>query len=102
MNVDTVNVDKIVINEDNIGGLRAAAIKTQMNLGMRAWIIKANIILADFYITIPNTFTKYFALSDVVISYFDDYLMLGLTIIFVDPTQPSLYSAEDEDFMLQY
>jgi hypothetical protein len=99
MHIETINVDKVVINTDNIGGLRAITIKTQLNLGMHIIIPIANSILADKALTIPDHFTSYFALSDVVISYYNSFIMLGLTITFVTPTA-ELYSAEDEDYML--
>jgi hypothetical protein len=86
MHIETLNVDKIVINTDNIGKLRAAQIKISLNTAMHIIIPIANSILADKSLTIPDHFTKYFALSDVVINYFNDFLMLGLTITFVDPT----------------
>jgi hypothetical protein len=87
MHIETINVDKVVINTDNIGGLKAFTIKTQLNLAMTLVIIPiANSILVDKALTIPDHFTSYFLLSDVVISYFNSFLMFGLTITFVDPT----------------
>jgi hypothetical protein len=101
MHLESVNVDKVVINTDNIGGLSKILIKTQLNLGMKVIIPIANSILAEKVLTIPDHFTKYFLLSDIVISYYNSFLMFGLTITFVDPSTVELYMSADEDYMLQ-
>jgi hypothetical protein len=85
MHIDHLNVDKIVITTDNIGGLKPFLMKTAFNADMLVAIPIANSVLSSHTVTLPDHFTQFFLLSDIVFSYLDSYLMLGLTITFVNP-----------------
>jgi hypothetical protein len=101
MQIETLHVDKVVINTDNIGGLKAAQLKITLNASISLVILIANSVLADRSLTIPDHFTSYFLLSDIVITYFNSFLMLGLTITFVDPTAELYSSGIVEEHLLQ-
>lgn len=96
MSINNLNVDKVVINTDNIGGLKAILLNASFNTAMHIIIPIANNVLAGFSVQLPDHFTQYFLLSDIVIGYYNSYLMLGVTITFVGPTSEELYAAGRE------
>jgi hypothetical protein len=96
MSINNLNVDKVLINTDNIGGLKAITLKAKLNLAMTVIIPIANNILTGFSVAIPDHFTSYFLLSDIIIGYYNSYLMLGVTITFVGPTTEEIYSSSFE------
>lgn len=86
MHINNLKVDKIVINTDNVGGLKPLLMKTAFNTAMHVVIPIANGVLDGFSVTLPDHLTNLFLLSDIVISYFDSYIMFGITITFVSPS----------------
>jgi len=60
MHVDHLNVNKIVVNTDNIGGLKPFLMKTAFNTAMLVAIPIANGVLANHTLTIPDHLTQFF------------------------------------------
>ena len=84
LNIDTVNVDKVVVNYCSFGKLNALTLKVELNNFFRLFTPILNLKLAQHPIELPTNFFI-FTLSDVVIGYFDSYVYFGFTPTFVSP-----------------
>jgi len=86
MLMDTVNVDKILINSCSFGKLSPFTMKLKLNNGWRIAKPTVNRLLKGHSITVPSKPTKYFEISNLQLSYYDNYLGVGLTPTFIGPT----------------
>lgn len=86
MKIITVNVDKITANSCTWGNIHTVPDKIAINNAMKVLVPIINSKLVNVLIHIPSHLGKYFVLSDLTLGYFNDYMFLGLTPTFVQPT----------------
>lgn len=85
MHINTIYVDKIKVVSDTFGPLSALTLKVELNNGFRIGIPFINHKLQNYPFAVPNNIGGIFLLSDLTISYFNNYLLLGMTPTFLPP-----------------
>lgn len=86
MVINTVNIDKILINSCAFGKLNPWTMKLKLNNGWRFAKHIVNKKLKDHSVTVPSKPTKYFEITNLQLSYYNSYLGLGFTPKFTGPT----------------
>jgi hypothetical protein len=81
----TTNVDKVVVNSCSFGKLSALLMKTELNNFFRLFTPTINKDLAAHTFTVPSNVGGIFILSNLVISYYDNYIYFGMTPTFITP-----------------
>lgn len=81
----TTNVDKVVVNSCSFGKLSALLMKTELNNFFRLFTPIINKDLAAHTFTVPSNVGGIFILSNLVISYYDNYIYFGMTPTFITP-----------------
>lgn len=67
------------------GNLSALQLKVTINNALRLAIPFMNSKLANLVISLPTHVLGYFDLVDMTLSYYDDYIYVGITPLFVPP-----------------
>ena len=79
-------MDKITSSYCSWGTIHTIPDKIAINNAVKALLPVVNKMLADKYFTFPDHLGKYFLLSDLSLGYYNDYLSLGITPTFVQPS----------------
>ena len=86
MVIDTLNVDNIVQNSCTFGNLSTKIMKLKINNAWRWEKSAVNKELAKHSIALPSKPTEYFEITDVALSYYNNFIGIGVTPIFSGPT----------------
>ena len=85
LKIDQVYVDKVKIVSCSFGSLSAFTLKIELNNGFRLFLPIINKELVGYTLTVPNNIFGLFLLSDLTISYYNNYIYLGMTPTFLAP-----------------
>jgi len=87
LSLSQFNVDSLDVVSDTFGRLSALTVKLKINNGFRFGQPFINHVLSKHQIMIPSNIFGIFALQDLVLDYYNDYIYAGATPIFLDPSQ---------------
>lgn len=80
-----VNVSNVNILSCAFGKLSALLIRTELNNGFRLFQSSINTFLAKKTIPMPRNILGLFELTNLVLGYYDSYLYVGYTPVFMPP-----------------
>ncbi len=83
LQISKINVDTVQVLQSNIGKLNALTIKLEINNGFRIVQPHLNKILANHVIHFPTNILGIFELTQLTISYYNNYIYAGITPIFI-------------------
>jgi len=86
MQINTINVDKVLVNSCAYGNLNAKILNVKLNSAFLVARPVINAMLSSKNIRMPTHLGKYFILSDLVLGYYNDFLFVGWTPTFVGPS----------------
>jgi len=86
MQINTINVDKVLVNSCAYGNLNAKILNVKLNSAFLVVKPIINGILSTHDIKVPSHLGKYFILSDLVLGYYNSILFIGFTPTFVGPS----------------
>lgn len=84
LQLDTTNVDKLTVNYCSFGKLSALLMKSELNNFFRVFTPMINSDLANDLITVPSNLGL-FQMTNLTLGYYQDYLYVGMTPVFVAP-----------------
>lgn len=86
ISITRINVGSVTIISSTFGHLSGLVIKTEINNGFRVVQPSLNNWLATKEINFPTHILGVFELQQLTLSYYDNYLYVGITPIFIDPS----------------
>mmetsp|Transcript_64074 Transcript_64074/g.88611 ORF Transcript_64074/g.88611 Transcript_64074/m.88611 type:complete len:286 (-) Transcript_64074:54-911(-) len=90
-NITSVNIGKVNSNYCSFGRVPLTTEKIFLNKLLNMFIPQIDKILNSKRLPLPTELFGLFKLQDLIIKYYDDYIMLGLTPTFEPLTYPSNY-----------
>merc|ERR1712166_580029 len=96
MQINTINVDKVLVNSCAYGKLNAKILNVKLNSAFLVVRPVINAMLSSRIIRLPTHLGKYFVLSDLVLGYYNGFLFVGWTPTFVGPSQQFIRYARKE------
>jgi hypothetical protein len=81
----TTNVDKITVNSCSFGKLSTLLLKTELNNFFRVFTPIINSDLAADTFTVPSNVFGVFQLTNLTLGYYQNYLYVGMTPVFIAP-----------------
>lgn len=87
IDVTRLNVGSVDVISCTFGKLSGLTIKLEINNGFRVFQPKLNAILALKPINFPTNVFGIFELTQLTLSYYDNYIYAGITPIFIGPSE---------------
>lgn len=86
--LNSVQVDNLIINSKYLSkDLDLNEAKKFFNQAFTAAVPIFNVIYSNYNYEVPQDLWKYFKLSELTLTYFDQYLQVGATPVFTPPTK---------------
>ena len=87
ISITRINVGSVNVLSSTFGHLSGLVIKTEINNGFRIVQPSLNAWLATKQITFPEHILGVFQLEQMTLSYYDNYLYVGITPVFIEPSR---------------